>query len=89
MRMTETVQKSAAPTEREIVEAQRGAVDAMLNALKGTPCPNCHDPLPASPALTPTGVVVCDQSCLEGWMNGEECKNTLTLIREIRALIAA
>lgn len=73
--------------EDEIVAAQNGHVRAMLDALKGTQCPNCFETLPAVPALTPTGVVVCDDQCVVGWMNGEEGQKTLELIRRLRRLM--
>ena len=79
---------SASTREAHILAAQSAPVRAMLDAMRGTPCPNCYDPLPDIPAITPTGVIVCDASCVEGWMNGEECKGTLALIRRIRLLIA-
>lgn len=73
--------------ESRIVAVQSEPVRAMLAALKGTRCPNCYETLPQVPALTPTGVAVCDQSCVDGWMGGEKCKETLVIIREMRSFL--
>ena len=49
-------------------------------------CPNCYGPIPGPGKVTPTRVRVCDDQCVEGWMNGEEHLKFLEVVRELRAL---
>lgn len=88
VRSISIAQASRSQKEERILSGQREPMRAMLEALKGTQCPNCYETLPPVPALTPTGVAVCNQDCVRGWMSGEECKRTLAVVRKIRELIS-
>lgn len=50
-------------------------------------CPNCYDPLPGKTVVTPTGVQVCCDLCVDGWMNGERQKGCLNLVAQLVAII--
>lgn len=50
-------------------------------------CPNCYDPMPTHPPITPSGVPVCCPQCVSGWMNGEYTLHYLELVRNLRVLL--
>jgi hypothetical protein len=50
-------------------------------------CQNCNQTISGKGLRLSTGVQLCDQDCLYGWMNGERSKYYLELVAKLKKLL--
>lgn len=50
-------------------------------------CPNCYGALPKQTKQTPSGVEVCDDLCVGGWMKAEAHLEYLETVTRLMTLV--